>query len=73
VLRKFNKHVFVGIPLTSTEKDSPYYFPYTLHETRGAVILSHGRLLSAKRLQRKLGRMSRGRFSELRSRYTELF
>ncbi len=73
VLRKFNKHIFIGVPLTSTEKDSPYYFPHTLHETKGSIILSQGRLLSAKRLQRKLGHMSRGRFQELRTKYTDLF
>ncbi len=73
VLRKFNKDMFIGLPLTSAEKDSPYYFPHTLHETAGSIILSQGRLLSAKRLQRKLGRMSRGKFGELRTKYTKLF
>lgn len=73
VLRKFNKNVFIGLPLTSTEKDSPYYFPHTLHKTEGSIILSQSRLLSAKRLQRKLGHISRGKFKELRSKYKELF
>ncbi len=73
VLRKFNKHVFMGLPLTSTTKGGPYYFHHALHETDGSIILSQGRLLSAKRLQRKLGRMSRGKFSALRSAYRELF
>lgn len=73
VLRKFNKDIFIGLPLISAQKTGPYYFPHVLHETAGSIILSQGRLLSAKRLQRKLGRMSRGKFQELRSRYTELF
>lgn len=73
VLRKFNKSVFIGLPLTSALKDGPYYFPHTLHETAGSIILSQGRLLSAKRLQRRLGRMSRGKFAELRKKYTDLF
>lgn len=73
VLRKFNKDIFIGLPLTSALKDNAYYFPHTLHETTGSIILSQGRLLSAKRLQRKLGRMSRGKFKELRTKYTALF
>lgn len=73
VLRKFNKDIFIGLPLTSALKDSSYYFPHTLHETAGSIILSQGRLLSAKRLQRKLGRVSRGKFKELRTKYTKLF
>ena len=73
VLRKFSKEVFVGLPLTSAVKDSKYYFPHSLHETDGSIILSQGRLLSAKRLQRKLGRMSPHKFEELKSKYLRLF
>ena len=73
ILRKFNKDIFMGLPLTSALKDSPYYFAHSLNETAGSVILSQGRLLSAKRLQRKLGRMGRGKFRELRNKYAKLF
>ncbi len=73
VLRKFNKEIFIGLPLTSTRKDSPYYFPHKLHDTDGAILLSQGRLMSAKRLERKLGTVGRGKFKELREQYRNLF
>lgn len=73
VLKKFNKDIFFGLPLTSTQKDGAYYFPHALHDTEGSIILSQGRLMSAKRLRRKLGRMGRGKFKALRKKYTELF
>ena len=43
ILRKFNKDVFIGVPLTSTRKDNPYYFYYTFHDTDGAIVLSQSR------------------------------
>jgi mRNA interferase MazF len=69
VLKKFNKDIFIGLPLTSTQKQNRYYFPYALHETEGSIVLSQCRLLSAKRLQRKLSRMGRGSFSKLKNAY----
>jgi mRNA-degrading endonuclease toxin of MazEF toxin-antitoxin module len=65
IVKKFNKAVFLGFPLTSTTKDSKYYYPFTLHDTEGSILLSQGRLLSAKRLQRRLGRMSEKEFQQL--------
>jgi mRNA interferase MazF len=73
ILRKFNKEIFVGLPLTSTKKDGPYYFHHKLHDTDGAILLSQARLFSAKRLQRKLGHIGRGRFKELRKQYRALY
>jgi mRNA interferase MazF len=73
VLRKFNKDSFLGLPLTSTQKDNDYYFPYQLHGKDGSILLSQARLFSAKRLERRLGHMGRGKFAELRKRYRKLF
>jgi mRNA interferase MazF len=73
ILRKFNKGIFIGLPLTSTRKDSPYYFPHKLHDTEGAILLSQARLLSVKRLQRKLGHIGKGRFTELRTEFRKLY
>ncbi len=51
VVRKFNEHMFWGIPLTSKIKTGKYYFPLTT----GSAILSQLRVLSSKRLIRKVG------------------
>jgi mRNA interferase MazF len=54
ILKKFSPDVFFGIPMTSAQKNHPFYFPYQLHETKGSFILSQARLWSTKRLQRKI-------------------
>ena len=73
VLKKFSKDVFFGLPMTSTRKESPYYYPYDLHETEGAVILSQGKLLSTKRLLRKMAKMGDDHLAEVRTAFRKMF
>ena len=72
VLKKFSRDVFLGIPMTSTQKDHPLYFRYKLHDTEGSFILSQARILSSKRLQRKISVIGRGLFGEIKSQYIKI-
>lgn len=57
VLRKFNSRSFIGVPLTSQAKDSPYYFRFHFHGRMQFAMLSQIRLLDALRLTRCMGQM----------------
>jgi mRNA interferase MazF len=72
ILKKFSHDVFLGIPMTSTQKEHPFYFPYMLNEVDGSFILSQGRILSVKRLQRKITSLGRGVFAEIKSQYIKI-
>ncbi len=48
VLKKFNKHLFWGIPLTTKEKKGKYYFSFLLSDRRNTAILSQMRLFDSK-------------------------
>jgi mRNA interferase MazF len=72
VLKKFSHDVFLGIPMTSTQKEHPLYFPYQLNDTSGSFILSQARILSVKRLQRKITSLGRGIFSDIKSQYIKI-
>lgn len=63
VIRKFNKELFVGVPLTSKRKDNKFYHHVTVADKESAVILSQQRALSSKRLLRKVGRVGQEDFS----------
>jgi mRNA interferase MazF len=52
ILRKFNKHVLWALPLTSTVKESKYYFSTYFNGEHSAIILSQLKLISSKRLRR---------------------
>jgi mRNA interferase MazF len=61
VLRKFNRDMFWGIPITSKEKYGEYYYPFSLHGESMTALLSQLRVLSAKRLRRRIGRITEGK------------
>jgi mRNA interferase MazF len=66
VFKKFNKNMFLGLPVTSVIKEArPFYFSYTLKEQEFTAVLSQMRTISSKRLIRRSGKMSDSQFSEL--------
>ena len=56
ILRKFNKYMFLGIPLTTKKKDLnlPFYFKLIGAKVESIAILSQIRLFSSKRLLREI-------------------
>jgi mRNA interferase MazF len=73
VLRKFSKLSLLVLPLTSREKEGKYY--YTLPEHKGItsrVILSQFRLISSKRLIRKVRKIPSTNHNEIRRKVKEL-
>ena len=65
IVKKFNRDVLWTLPLTRTDKKNRYYFPITIGEKNSAVILSQLRLISSKRLQRRMHKLSREQFKKI--------
>lgn len=72
VFRKFNKEVFFGIPLTTKAKENKHHFRCRVNDTDGAIVLSQGRLLSARRLVRRIGKLSDAEFASLSDSFVTL-
>lgn len=72
IFRKFNRQMFWGLPMTSKKKDGPFYFSFSLHNMERTAVLSQIRVLSAKRLIRRLGKVSDNVFAQLRAGFGEL-
>lgn len=66
VIKKFHKEALLIVPLTTTEKESPYSVPVTVNGLRRAAIISQVRLISPKRLQRRIGYLSMNDLSVLK-------
>jgi mRNA-degrading endonuclease toxin of MazEF toxin-antitoxin module len=49
-MRKFNKNIFYGLPITSKKKDDIFHLIINSGEVQGSVILSQMRLIDSKRL-----------------------
>jgi mRNA interferase MazF len=73
VVRKFNKEMLWALPLTSREKEGMYYLKFSLNNTNTTIILSQLRVLSAKRLRRKIGKIGKKQFFEAQEAVSSLF
>jgi mRNA interferase MazF len=65
VLRKFNREAVLIVPLTSRPKRNPYHAPFMHDKKLFAAVISQMRLISTKRLLRRLYRMDSGVFADL--------
>lgn len=65
VLRKFNDHLFVGIPLT-TGKAGPYKFPIYFNDLHQFALISQIRLFDARRFGKRIGRLSKTQHEKVR-------
>ena len=69
VLRKFNKYILWALPLTRSKKEGGFYYRITQgEEDDSVVILSQIRLISSKRLLRKMRMMEQTEFEEIKSK-----
>ena len=66
IIKKFNNHIFWGLPLTTQIKDKSYYHKIIFKEKEQCIMISQLRLWDAKRLTTKMGRLSHPQFDNLR-------
>jgi len=53
IIRKFNKNLLWGVPLTRQIKDNPYYTKITFQGKEQCAMITHLRLMDVKRLYGK--------------------
>jgi len=61
IMKKYNKNIFLGIPLSSKIKDDEV-----------TALLVQARLFDAKRLENKIGKISTDEFKLLKNKYGKL-
>jgi mRNA interferase MazF len=67
VVRKFNQDMVLVVPLTSQPKRTPYHFVFPYNGTQVAAVISQLRLVSTKRLKRRMYQMPDPLFDAVRS------
>ena len=72
IIKKFNKNLFIGIPLSTKVKDGKYYVNFKTKDFEYSVLLSQTKVMSSKRLIRKINKLSRGRYTEVKQKYKDL-
>jgi mRNA interferase MazF len=73
VLKAFNRHVCLVIPLTTSAKQGPYHISIGLvNDHLASVIISQLRLIDTKRLTVKIMRLNKAKFDEIRKAIKEI-
>jgi len=67
VLKKFNKRLFWGLPLTKAKKSRAFHFPVRpIRKQNSHIILSQIRTIDANRLENKMGMVTKREFSDIK-------
>ncbi len=72
VFKKFNNDVLWILPLTSSNKTGKYYYQFEYNNKKYSVILSQVRVISAKRLLRRIRTMPKKDFKMVRNKFKNL-
>lgn len=68
VLRAINRHVFVGIPLsTQLKTDSPFHLTVSFQRQKISALILQIRTLSTQRLEERMGRFGKREFAKVKS------
>jgi len=55
VLRKFNRNLFIGVPLSSAMKHGKYYYNFRFTNRDNIVLLSQIKAFDSRRLLKRMG------------------
>lgn len=72
ILRKFNKSIFYGLPITSKNKKDIFHVGINSGGIQGSVILSQMRLIDAKRLSHLFSKITNKELDDIKKKLKEL-
>ncbi|MEN9604910.1 MAG: hypothetical protein RJB39_595 [Candidatus Parcubacteria bacterium] len=72
VFKKFNNNIFWGIPMSTKNKENPYYIKVLLKDVVQSAIISQLRILDTKRLDYKIGYVSKTDFDLIKNKIMEV-
>ncbi len=72
ILKKYSKNMFLGIPLSTKIKEGSFFFTFKLNEKQSNALLVQSRIYDSKRLENKIGMISKDDFATLKLKFKEL-
>ena len=73
VVKKFNRELFLGIPMSTKLKDNKYYVPVIVKNETVSVMTSQIRVFSSKRIWNKLSELDEGDFFRVLEEVSDFF
>ena len=72
ILKKFNKDVLLIVPITSSCKQGIHYYQFNYKQKKYSIVLSQIKLISSKRLLRKIRRLDNDDFDKIKKKFIKL-
>ena len=73
IYKKFNKNLFLGIPLTKTQKDGKFYYKFKFKkDIISTAILSQIKLMDSKRLKYRMGKIKHSNYIHIALKFESL-
>ena len=72
VLKKFNRNLFLGVPMSTKIKDNKFYHRISFREKEQSALLSQIKVIDAKRLKDKMGEITGNEMAKLKQVIREL-
>jgi len=73
VVKKFNRDLFLGAPMSTKLKDNKYYIKVTVKGSNVSVLSSQIRVFSSKRIWNKLAELDKNDFNMVRTEVRNFF
>lgn len=67
VFKKFNNNIFLGIPLSTKNKENKYYVQIIVKDILQSAMISQIRVIDTKRLDEKVGYISKNDFEKIKT------
>jgi mRNA interferase MazF len=72
VIKKFNKHIFYGLPTSTKHKDNKFYYDLKLDKNNTFALMSQLRVIDSKRLKYKLAKLPDKELLLLKQKFCEM-
>lgn len=73
VLKKFNNNIFLGVPLSTKNKENKYYIKVLLKDEEVSAMISQIRVIDTKRLDTKIGYIKNLDFKKVKEEILKMF
>jgi mRNA interferase MazF len=74
IIKKFNKHIFLGIPLsTKIKENNRYYIKFLFKDEYISALISQIKCIDSKRPHFKIGKITDHSFKKIKNSVTEFF
>lgn len=72
IIKKYNKNIFFGVPLSTKIKDGTFFFTFSLNDKPSNALLVQCRIYDTKRLENKIGKIAQKDFEALKIKLRKL-